>query len=197
MISRRDKFLVRPWQQQRFDNHRRKVKSARPAIDNKCPTEYPHVTTKWKKIQAETERLQRINKENCRLLQRLGDIMSSKRLENFWQQPRPNFLNREKIEWNRPKTCKGRIESTAILDVSPINSSKEILTPSTLYSSRISTNRTKGSQRCPTCSGRPFKRNQVIPEPRTPWELPKKSWNRKIHTDELETSKVCSKCGCF
>lgn len=89
MISRRDKLLNYPWEQQRYEQHRLKVCSAKPAIDVKTPKKYAHVTVKPKKIQTEKERLKRIEAENVRLLQKLGDIMRMKRLQNFWLQPRP------------------------------------------------------------------------------------------------------------
>lgn len=49
----------------------------------------PHVLIKLKKLQRERERMQEIEKENQRLLQKLTQIMNTNRLENFWRQPRP------------------------------------------------------------------------------------------------------------
>lgn len=67
----------------------RQVQSARPAIDFRRPMQQPHVLIKLKKLQKERERMQEIEKENQRLLQKLTQIMSTNRLENFWREPRP------------------------------------------------------------------------------------------------------------
>lgn len=89
MISRRDKLLLRPWEQRRFEQHREKVKSAKAAVDRSPPTCYPHIIQKAKKQQSERERISHIENENVRLLQRLANIMSSKRMPDFWTEPRP------------------------------------------------------------------------------------------------------------
>ncbi|CAD7093094.1 unnamed protein product [Hermetia illucens] len=180
MLTKREKLLIRPWQMQRYENHKRKIESAQPAIDFSSPTIYPHVSLKWKKLQAEKERLDQIKKENVRLLQRLGNIMTKKRIENFWQHPRPDFLNREKIYANRPKTCSGRVETVA---------SEE-----SFVSTAKSKSRGRSATRCATCSGKPVKRNQVIPEERIPWEPPRKSWNVKIISNEFKGHKCCPVC---
>lgn len=96
MISRRDKLLQQPWEQLRYAQHREKVMSARPAIDTKSPRQHDHVQRKWKKQQNERERQQQIERENLRLLQKLGDIMSSKRMNNLWLQPRPKYIKRRR-----------------------------------------------------------------------------------------------------
>ena len=67
------------------------MQSAGPAIDFRPPSSHPHVNVKLKKTQQERDRLAEIQKENRRLLQRLGEIMSTSRLENFWLHPRPKF----------------------------------------------------------------------------------------------------------
>ncbi|EDX14528.1 GD18146 [Drosophila simulans] len=90
MISRRDKLLQQPWEQLRYAQHREKVMSARPAIDTHSPRAHEHVQRKWKKQQVERERQQQIERENLRLLQKLGDIMRTKRINNLWLEPRPN-----------------------------------------------------------------------------------------------------------
>ncbi|KAG4069524.1 hypothetical protein HA402_006890 [Bradysia odoriphaga] len=106
MLTKKEKLLTHPWIVQKFQSHRRKVQSAGPAIDFRTPSSHPHVIFKLKKTQKEWERLNEIQRENRRLLQRLGQIMSTRRLENFWQYSRPNFLNRERLYTTskRPKT---------------------------------------------------------------------------------------------
>lgn len=70
----------------------KQVQSAGPAIDFYQPESHPHVTLKLKKVQREQERKCEIERENIRLLQRLGAIMTGKRIENFWNQPRPKYI---------------------------------------------------------------------------------------------------------
>lgn len=94
MISKKDNLLKRPWQQRKFDNHRRKVESALPAIDTHPPLYGSHVKVKLKKIQKEQERSQQINYENFLLLQKLNYITRTSRVDNTWKNPQPNFLNR-------------------------------------------------------------------------------------------------------
>lgn len=71
MLTKKEKLLIYPWQQQRYHQHRKKVQSAGPAIDFYPPNDYPHITAKLKKMQKESERQDKVNKDNIRLLQRL------------------------------------------------------------------------------------------------------------------------------
>lgn len=89
MLTKKDKLLIRPWIDQKYVAHRRKVQSAGPRIDFEAPKVYPHVNLKLKKVQREHERKVEIGNENIRLLQRLTSIMKIKRIDNFWQQTRP------------------------------------------------------------------------------------------------------------
>lgn len=89
MLTKKEKLLIRPWVVQRYKNHRNKVRSAGPAIDFGCPPKRDHVVVKHKKKQKEAERKDEIKKENIRLIQKLGVIMNTLRLDNFWTEPRP------------------------------------------------------------------------------------------------------------
>ncbi|XP_026314561.1 uncharacterized protein LOC113226211 [Hyposmocoma kahamanoa] len=91
MLSRRDKLLIQPWEDRRFKDHRSKVRSALPAIDDKPPPARPHVVLKLKKQQRESERKNKIQNDNFSLLQRLSGIMKLNRLDNHWVRPLPNF----------------------------------------------------------------------------------------------------------
>ncbi|CAG2062762.1 unnamed protein product, partial [Timema podura] len=70
------------------------LKSALPAIDAAPPVARAHVCCKLKKVQREEENTARIEKDNFRLLRRMGAIMSHNRLDNHWITPPPNFLRR-------------------------------------------------------------------------------------------------------
>ncbi|XP_041977054.1 uncharacterized protein LOC121731605 [Aricia agestis] len=91
MLSKRDKFLVQPWEQRRFNDHRSKVASALPAIDDCVPPARPHVALKLKKLRKELDRKAKIESDNFFLLQRLHAIMKVNRLDNHWTKPLPNF----------------------------------------------------------------------------------------------------------
>ncbi|XP_066154009.1 uncharacterized protein [Euwallacea fornicatus] len=89
----RENLLIRPWEVRRYQNHRKKVQAATPAIDTKAPALRPHVAIKLKKLQKESERAQRIENENLILLQRLKHIMGTHWVDNYLP-PQPTFLNR-------------------------------------------------------------------------------------------------------
>ncbi|SPP89564.1 uncharacterized protein LOC117591125 [Drosophila guanche] len=182
MISRRDKLLQQPWEQLRYAQHREKVLSARPAIDTHTPRCHEHVQRKWKKQQNELERQQQIERENLRLLQKLGDIMRTKRINNVWLEPRPTFLNREKHFPTRP-----------------YSSLPEIVTnygqqpAGTLIYGMLPKHTVVG--RCPTCSGNPERTEVAIPEQRTQWAPARNSWNRK--TQQPLPHQRCYHCGSY
>ncbi|KAH8326749.1 hypothetical protein KR067_013141 [Drosophila pandora] len=180
MISRRDKLLQQPWEQLRYAQHREKVMSARPAIDSHSPRVHEHVQRKWKKQQVERERQEQIERENLRLLQKLGDIMRTKRINNLWLEPRPNFLNREKLFPTRPYSSLPEI--VTIYGKQP---------PGPLIYGILPKPKVMG--RCPTCSGNPERTEVAIPEQRTPWAPERKSWNRK--TSEQTKQQRCYHCG--
>lgn len=105
---------------------------------------------KLKKIQKERERTHEIERENQRLLQKLSQIMSVNRLENYWKQPHPNFLNRVYIKTPEPKR---RSQSVPPKRVS-VNEKTEI--------QQLTSCKSRTSHRCPTCSGKPILSTVVI-----------------------------------
>ncbi|XP_037828890.1 uncharacterized protein CFAP97D1 [Lucilia sericata] len=162
MISRRDKLLIHPWEQRRYEHHREKVKSAKAAIDRTPPVFYPHIVQKAKKQQTEKERTLYVENENVRLLQRLADIMRTKRMPDFWREPRPNFLSREKLFEVRPRTTH--------MNWTPLEGLKEAVHKSA---------KATRTNRCPTCKGQPERPKIIIPEERVPWQPPRSSFNIK------------------
>lgn len=89
MLTKKEKILIYPFTEKRFQAHRLKVHSAGPVIDYHAPAAQPHVTVKLKKTQRELERQRDIERENSRLLQRLVKIMNTSRMNNFWRECRP------------------------------------------------------------------------------------------------------------
>ncbi|XP_031763769.2 uncharacterized protein LOC113512711 [Galleria mellonella] len=118
MLSRRDKLLVQPWQERRFKDHRLKVKSALPAIDDRPPATRPHVALKLKKCQRELDRKDKIQRDNFGLLQRLNNIMRAKRLDNEWSKPLPNFQHKVGVFYDA-ESLQSRVTARTLADESP------------------------------------------------------------------------------
>ncbi|XP_053670602.1 uncharacterized protein LOC128720925 [Anopheles nili] len=193
MLTKKEKLLIRPWQMQRYINHRIKVVTAMPAIDFHPPPERIHIAQKLKKQQKELERKEKIEQENIRLLQRLGAIMSKKRLDNIWTYTRPNFLRRENIYPVRPRTCPDASTTRRSASTKPIEGN--------YYNGRTSplAGWTKNT-RCIACSGQSraaVQLNQIAPEGRMPWAPQRKTTNRKLLQEtETEQHECCRFCCC-
>ncbi|XP_041482796.1 sperm axonemal maintenance protein CFAP97D1-like [Lytechinus variegatus] len=91
-----NRLLQQRWDQKYYDEHRQKVKEAKPMVDTKAPTTYVHLHLKLKKLQLEEERLAVIERDNRILLEKMSVIMRTRgRVDN-----RNNYihrsLNREK-----------------------------------------------------------------------------------------------------
>lgn len=176
MLTKKEKLLIYPWQLKRFHQHRKKVQSIGPAIDFYPPTDYPHITAKLKKLQKESERQDKVNKDNIRLLQRLGSIMTTKRLKNFWNSPRPSFLNREVIPHLNLKSSSSMTEEdeTEVAETTSAVVSKS---------------------KCAICSGKFRKPNKIIPEQRIPWKPSTPTKNMRLLKEaEVKPHKCCKFC---
>ncbi|KAI3371129.1 hypothetical protein L3Q82_023528, partial [Scortum barcoo] len=75
-----NRYLQQRWDQNNYENHRRKVSSALPVVDNKGTRTPAHVQLKLKKLQLQDERLSIIDRDNRLLASRLADIVCSKGL---------------------------------------------------------------------------------------------------------------------
>lgn len=177
MLTKKEKLLIYPYQIKRYYQHRKNVKSAGPAIDFYPPSEFPHITMKLKKLQKESERQEKVNKDNIRLLQRLGSIMTTKRLKNFWDKPRPSFLNREIIPHLNFRSS-GSTESQ--------NSEDDDSSDSQTVTRK---------SKCAICSGKFRRTNKVIPEERVPWKPMSPTKNMKLLREaDIKPHKCCKFC---
>lgn len=179
MLTKKEKLLTYPYQLKRFYQHRRNVESAGPVIDFYPPSEYSHITTKLKKLQKESERQEKVNKDNLRLLQRLGEIMTTKRLKNFWEHPRPSFLNRERV----PHLI---FRSSAVAPETPEQ-----------RESSLDIDATTRKPSCAICSGKFRKTNKIIPEDRIPWKPQTPTKNMRLIREadtSIESHKCCKFC---
>ncbi len=179
MLTKKEKLLIYPYQIKRYYQHRRNVEMAGPVIDFYPPCEYSHITKKLKKVQKEAERQEKVNKDNVRLLQRLGEIMTTKRLKNFWEHPRPSFLNRELI----PHFS---FRSSA---VAPADLKNE--------ADAVASSEQHKSSSCAVCSGKLFrmKAKKVIPEERIPWKPQSPTKNMRLTREaDVKPHKCCKFC---
>lgn len=190
MLTKKEKLLIYPWQLKRYNQHRHKVKNAEAAIDFNPPCEYPHITMKLKKFQKENERQDKINRDNVRLLQRLGSIMTTKRLKNFWPSPRPSFLNREFIPHflsSRSAVTSRALSSTSSDSGSSYDDDNDKPPQQHLKSGK--------SFYCAICSGKSLKVNKIIPEQRIPWKPAVETRNVKLLREaDIKPHKCCKFC---
>uniref|UniRef100_UPI0037E79C99 sperm axonemal maintenance protein CFAP97D1 n=1 Tax=Semicossyphus pulcher TaxID=241346 RepID=UPI0037E79C99 len=91
-----NRFLQQRWDQSDFDNHRRKVSSALPVVDNKGTRTPAHVQLKLKKLQLQDERLSIIDRDNRLLASKLADIVRSQGLVDHRNQHHLRSLNADK-----------------------------------------------------------------------------------------------------
>ncbi|XP_029636648.1 protein kinase 4-like [Octopus sinensis] len=77
------RLLQQRWDKAYYLEHRRKVATVVPMIDNKPPPNFMHLHLKMKKLQLEEENLATIERDNHRLLERMGYIMRTRgRIDN-------------------------------------------------------------------------------------------------------------------
>ncbi|XP_049929816.1 uncharacterized protein CFAP97D2 [Epinephelus moara] len=91
-----NRYLQQRWDQNNYDNHRRKVYSALPVVDNKGMRTPAHVHLKLKKLQLQDERLSIIDRDNRLLASKLANIVCSKGLVDHHNQYHLRSLNAEK-----------------------------------------------------------------------------------------------------
>ncbi|XP_014285056.1 uncharacterized protein [Halyomorpha halys] len=166
MLTLRENLLSRPWQERRYIQHRHKVETALPVIDNKPPLQHLHVNCKLKKHQREKERCAQIVSDNFTLLQHLSVITRTSRVDNVWDEPPPNFLNRVGIY--RIRDRKLSTQSDEVSDRSEVPKTR------------------KG--RCLGCHPHRYVKKELIPEERIPFPPPKKRVSTKSQDSFEKTS---------
>ncbi|XP_072254747.1 uncharacterized protein CFAP97D2 [Pyxicephalus adspersus] len=78
-----NKYLQQKWDKTYYDEHKRKVQSAKPMVDTNSPHTYAHLNLKLKKLKLEEERLSTIERDNRLLLGKMSTIMRTKgRIDN-------------------------------------------------------------------------------------------------------------------
>ncbi|XP_062855208.1 sperm axonemal maintenance protein CFAP97D1 [Trichomycterus rosablanca] len=82
-----NKYLQKKWDHMDYEEHRKKVREAKPTVDIKGIQTPTHIQLKLKKVQVQKERQAIINRDNQLLETRLADIKGSKGLidhRNFY-----------------------------------------------------------------------------------------------------------------
>ncbi|XP_056138329.1 uncharacterized protein CFAP97D2 [Lampris incognitus] len=91
-----NRFLQQRWDQSIYEDHRRKVSSAQPAVDARGTKAPAHVQLKLKKVQLQHERQAIIDRDNHLLSSRLADIVLSKGLVDHRNHYLQRSLNTDK-----------------------------------------------------------------------------------------------------
>ncbi|XP_044143907.1 uncharacterized protein CFAP97D2 [Bufo gargarizans] len=93
-----NKYLQQKWDKTYYDEHKRKVQSAKPMVDTNSPQTYVHLNLKLKKLKLEEERLTIIERDNRLLLEKMSSIMRTKGRVDNKNNYEAKSLNREKRE---------------------------------------------------------------------------------------------------
>ncbi|XP_069828504.1 uncharacterized protein CFAP97D2 [Dendropsophus ebraccatus] len=101
-----NKYLQQKWDKTYYDEHKRKVQSAKPMVDTNSPQTYVHLNLKLKKLQLEEERLTVIERDNRLLLEKMSAIMRTKGRVDNTNNYEAKSLNKEKREQELQKVSK-------------------------------------------------------------------------------------------
>jgi hypothetical protein len=97
ILPTHSKLLQQRWDSAYYEEHRRRVSSARPTVDSRPPKTYMHLHVKLKQIQVEEERLAVIERDNRTLLSKMSIIMKTNGgVDNQNNNCEYKSLNREK-----------------------------------------------------------------------------------------------------
>ncbi|XP_073724384.1 sperm axonemal maintenance protein CFAP97D1 [Misgurnus anguillicaudatus] len=91
-----NKYLQKKWDQTHYEDHRSKVRSAKPVVNTRGVQTPAHIQLKLKKQQVEDERRAVIERDNQLLANRLTAITQSKGLVDHWNHYTLNSLNGER-----------------------------------------------------------------------------------------------------
>ncbi|CAM4387457.1 uncharacterized protein CFAP97D2 isoform X1 [Lepidochelys kempii] len=108
-----NKYLQQKWDKTNYEEHKKRIQTAKPVVDTTTPLTYGHLHLKLKKLKLEKERLSVIERDNHLLLEKISCIMRTKgRIDNK-NYCQAKSLNREKREKELLRVSQ---ENRAILD---------------------------------------------------------------------------------
>ncbi|XP_048712264.1 uncharacterized protein CFAP97D2 isoform X3 [Lepidochelys kempii] len=78
-----NKYLQQKWDKTNYEEHKKRIQTAKPVVDTTTPLTYGHLHLKLKKLKLEKERLSVIERDNHLLLEKISCIMRTKgRIDN-------------------------------------------------------------------------------------------------------------------
>ncbi|XP_034630621.1 uncharacterized protein CFAP97D2 [Trachemys scripta elegans] len=78
-----NKYLQQKWDKANYEEHKKRIQTAKPVVDTTTPLTYGHLHLKLKKLKLEKERLSVIERDNHLLLEKMSSIMRTKgRIDN-------------------------------------------------------------------------------------------------------------------
>nr|XP_033803522.1 uncharacterized protein CFAP97D2 [Geotrypetes seraphini] len=107
------KYLQQRWDQTYYNEHKKKVQSAKPVVDTNTPLTYGHLNLKLKKLKLEEDRLAVIERDNRLLLEKMSCIMRTTGSVDNKNDYELKSLNQEKREQEILRVSR---ENHAILD---------------------------------------------------------------------------------
>ncbi|XP_039250546.2 sperm axonemal maintenance protein CFAP97D1-like [Styela clava] len=96
ILPSHNRLLQQKWDETYYNEHRRKVQSARSVVDTSAPQTYVHMHLKMKKLQLEEERLSTIERDNRILLEKMSFVMRTRGRVDNRNDYQNKSLNREK-----------------------------------------------------------------------------------------------------
>lgn len=96
ILPSHNKLLQKRWDNTYYNEHRRKVHSAKSMVDTKPPQTYVHMHLKLKKLQLEEEKMSTIERDNRILLEKMSHIMRTRGRVDNRNDYDYKSLNREK-----------------------------------------------------------------------------------------------------
>uniref|UniRef100_A0A4W3IZF9 Uncharacterized protein n=1 Tax=Callorhinchus milii TaxID=7868 RepID=A0A4W3IZF9_CALMI len=90
------KYLQQKWDRAYYEEHRRKVQSAKPIIHTQSPETYPHLHLRLKKLKLQEDRLSTIERDNQLLLTKIAGIMRTTGRVDNKNEYTSKSLNKEK-----------------------------------------------------------------------------------------------------
>ncbi|KAM6098126.1 uncharacterized protein CFAP97D2 [Theristicus caerulescens] len=73
-----NKYLQLKWDKAKYEEHKKRIKAAKPLVDTSAPAIYSHLCLKLRKLKLEEDQLSAIKRDNHLLLEKISCIMRTK-----------------------------------------------------------------------------------------------------------------------
>ncbi|KAM6341355.1 uncharacterized protein CFAP97D2 [Podargus strigoides] len=108
-----NKYLQQKWDTAKYEEHKKRIQTAKPIVDTSAPAIYSHLQLKLGKLKLEEDRRSIIEKDNRLLLERISYIMRTKGQIDNKNDYKAKSLNGEKQKQELQRVNQ---ENRAILD---------------------------------------------------------------------------------